>query len=524
MSEMNLYVDGTALDNGSWRKIFGQFQVQEVTGTGIVITAAALLEAPDTDTLQERWETTKTQFQKKDSHVIVTLDSAVDTPLEDISPLDGKHDDIVVSVEISSGKDNTDTSLWIVVTVNAATSEEDENGQLGDILCTKVYDAARTLSISAQGVFTSTFDETATTGLTLSSVSNSGGKAVFNVASGAPTFEAGMRIKVSGTTNYDTPSPWHVVTGIAGNAITTETDYVADDTGTLDVGEVTTGLANYQAQKGTILSGCLLTDSDGSRNSSSGMALTGESVEVNDDDNTCVFSLSSDWMEYEIDSSGDGAAARTFNLSVATTQPDAWQESEAGPRPLMVNATGSVTFDRDDLGRAVKDSDWNTIESKVESAIKTKTGQNDIKRLSLQVQTSGQNNAINFSAAYMAINTDHFTYQQVHNESRTLNFQDWRDADGYHTFQKAPGPDDVVVSISVNRTGPDLLDIKPDAPLETLEGEPALFIEVGKKQGKQGTFEYDEIDEVWIQRGTWNFKKIDLRPGYNITDMKLGIQ
>lgn len=524
MAAMNIYVDGTALDNGSSRKIYGQFQVQEVTGVGISVTAAVFLEAATTDALQELWESTKELFQKKDATVIVTLDSAVDTPLEYISPLDGKHDDVITSIEISAGKDNTDTSMWCVFTCTASSNEADADGQLGDILCTTTYDSARIVSIEASGVFTTTFDESATTGLTINSVSNSGGKAVFNVASGAPTYVEGMRIKVSGTTNYQSPSEWHKVTGITGNAITTDTDFAGTDTGTLDVGEATSGLANYQAQKSTILTSCLTTDSDGSRNSSSEMALTGESIQVNDDDNIAIFSLQADWMEVEISAAGAGAAARTFNLKLSTTQPDAWQSSVGGARPLLIEVIGSVTFDRDALGRAVKDSDWNTIASKVESEVRSKSGQSDAKRLNLTVDTSGQDNTISFSASYLAINTEHFTYQSIENEVSTLNFQEWRDADGFHTFQKAPGPDDVMYSISINRSGPSLINIEPPAPQFTLDGDPALFINVSKQQGKQGQIEYDEFNDVWLQKGTWTFKKVDLRPGAAIGDLKLGVE
>src|SRR5690606_36059855 len=213
------------------------------------------------------------------------------------------------NVVFAEGKEHTATSGWLEFTCAATTNEADENGQLGDIVCTKVYDAGRIVAITANGQFTSTFDEADVTGLTISSVSNSGGKAVFNVASGAPTYVAGMKLKVNGTTNYDAPNEWHKITGITGNAITTDTTYIANDTGTAQVGTPSTGLANFVAQRSTILSGCLLTDSDGTRNSSSGMALTFESRTVNDDDESCIFSLGSSWMEYEISTSGDGNAA-----------------------------------------------------------------------------------------------------------------------------------------------------------------------------------------------------------------------
>lgn len=525
MADMNVYVDGVALDNGTTRRIFGQFRVNELIGTGINMSCAVLLTAATPLALQQLWDSTKDAFQKKDVRVIFTLDPAAGTPMEDISPLDGKHEEIVCQVSISEAKDNTNTSMWVEFNCSASTSLVTTDGQLGDILCNKVYDAARIVSITASGIYRTTLDETATTGLTLSSVSNSGGKAVFNVASGAPTYVPGMRIKVAGTTNYQAPSPWHIVTGITGNAITTETAYIADDTGTLDVGEAKTGLVNYNAAKGSILTNCLLTDSDGSRNSSSGMALTGETVQVNDDDETCLFSLNSDWMEVEISSSGAGAAARTFNMSIQTSQPQDWQETVAGQRPIIVTAVGSVVFDKDALGRVVRDSDWNTIKSKVESEIRSKTGQQDLKRLDLIVSTSGQTNAINFTASYIGINLDHFAYDLVETEQHQLMFNHWRDADGYHTFQKAPGPDEVIRVITVNRTGPNLVDITPPQPTQTLDGQPAFYVQTNKGFGKQGTFVYDEVDNVYKQQGTYTFMKVNLRPGAtaSIQDLQLGV-
>lgn len=522
MGTMQIYVDGTALDNGSGRRIFGQFRVSEVLGSGIVISCAVFLQAATADAFQELWATTKASFQKKDARVVVTLDTAADTPLEDISPLDGKHQDVLCNIVFAEAKEHTATSAWLEFTCAATTSEADPNGQVGDIICTKIFDAGRIVAITANGVFASTFDDDAVTGLTISSVSNSGGKAVFNVAAGAPTFVSGMKLKVNGTTNYDAPYEWHTITGITGNAITTDTTYIATDTGTAQVGTPSTGLANYLAQRGTILSSCLLTDSDGTRNSSSELALTHESRTVNDDDESCTFSLGSSWMEFEIDTSGAGNSARTFDLQLDTTQPNDWQDI-GGTRPMLINVKGSVTFDKDTLGRTIKDADWLVIESKVQTAVKNKSGQQDAKRLALTVSTSAQTNTITFNATYLARNLDHFSYSQVVTESEQLVLHKYRDGDGKHTVQKAPGDTELVQSITVNRSGPNLVSIEPTAPTQTLDGKAAFFLCTARSRGKEGSFTYDEVSGVYNQQGTWVFTRFDLRPGASIQDLKLGV-
>ena len=525
MGTMQVYVDNTALDNGSSRRIFGQFRVAEVMGQGIVLSCAVLIQAATVEALQELWASTKTAFQKRDVRVIFTLDTAADTPLEDVAPLDGRHQDVSCNIVIAEAKEQTATSLWLEFTCAATSSDAPKDGvdgQLGDFIITTVYDGARTVAVTARGIFRPVFDEDFVTGLTITSVTNSGGKAVFNVASGAPTFVAGMRLKVTGTANYQAPSQWHEVTGIVANAITTNTLYIANDTGTAQVGKMLTGLTNYVNHRSTLLTGKLLTDSDGTRNSSSELALTHESREVNDDDQTCAFILGSSWMEFEIADSGDGNAARTFDLEVTTTQPDDWQDA-AGPRPLLINVKGAVTFDRAMLARTIKDADWLVIEAKVQTAVKNKVGQQDAKRLSLVVSTSGQSNVVSFQATYVAKNLTHLSYHLTVVESEQLVLHRYRDADGYHTVQKAPGKPDVVQTITVNRTGPGLVSIAPPNPTETLDGVPALFINSSRNRSKEGTYTMDEVTGVYTQTGTWTFDKFDLRPGASIQDLTSGV-
>ncbi len=522
MGTMQVYVDNNALDNGSSRRIFGQFRVAEVMGQGIVMSCAVLIQAATAEALQELWASTKADFQKRDVRVIFTLDTAADTPLEDISPQSGRHQDVSCNIIIAETKEHTGTSLWLEFTCAAVSSDPSTDGRVGDIVVTTVYDGARTVAITARGMYRPTFDDDFVTGLTISSVTNSGGKAVFNVASGAPTYVAGMRLKVTGTSNYQTPSQWHEITGIVGNAITTNTTYVATDTGTAQVGKTITGLAGYLAVKSTLLSGKLLTDSDGTRNSASEMALTHETLDVNDDDQTCAFILGSSWMEYEISSTGDGNSARTFDLEVTTAQPDDWQDA-AGPRPMIISVKGAVTFDRATLARTIRDADWLVIEAKVQAAVRDKSGQQDAKRLSLVVSTSGQSNVITFQATYVSRNLLHLSWHMTVVESEQVVLHRYRDADGYHTVQKVPGKPDVVQTITVNRSGPGLVSIEPPNPTETLDGMPALFFNSSRNRSKEGSYTLDELTGVYTQTGTWTFDKLDLRPGASIQDLITGV-
>lgn len=98
MGDMQASVNGTSLDNGSWRVILGDISCSEGMDGKVTCTADFHVEADDADTLQSRINTTYDSFRKQNPTCIFTLDSAATNKMRSIAPGDGRHLAVVSTV------------------------------------------------------------------------------------------------------------------------------------------------------------------------------------------------------------------------------------------------------------------------------------------------------------------------------------------------------------------------------------------------------------------------------------------
>lgn len=444
MGVLNINVGGTDLDNGTWRRIFGQpVNVRNTTGNHTIRTVFHI-EADDTPTLQARWATTKTEFNLKDSRVILNYDDAAGTPLEDLEQGLNGITNIITSVNQTEGSSSTAFSIEAILDVVAVFEEQDGiAGQVGEISVTRFFTAG----------------------------------------------------KVEGRT----------VTAAFG----------ASDDG------VTSGSANYAAARSTLLTAFLEVDGDGGRDATTGLALTNESVQSTDeDDNLVVITLAAE--EVVVDFSSE-PALRSSDLTINTSQPDAWSDdSAAGQVPTLVTVTGQCNVDKDALSGNLHDV-WLKIRANVEAEVKSQTGKTDIELMSFSLVSDRKASMIAFNAMYRSDNTVVFSYRRVDQETETPLFQIYIDADGCEIIQKRPGDNPVLRTITINRTGVGFINLDPQfdgIQFGLVIFDPGFYILANRVDASEGPIIMQETNNVFIQQSSFAYRRVN---GTGVDIVQVGI-
>lgn len=286
----------------------------------------------------------------------------------------------------------------------------------------------------------------------------------------------------------------------------------------------TTGLAQYTSARSTILTTYLGVDADGGRNSSTGLALTGENIQSMDENDVVVLvTLSSEEVVVNFSSE---SALRASTMTIQTSQPDTWSESpEAGDIPTIITASGIATVDKDALSGSLHDV-WDKIRSNVESEVISQTGLGDATLVSLSIASNRKASALTFTAIYRSDNTTTFNYRRVDTESENPKFQITVDAIGEEIVQKRPGKNPLFRTITINRTGVGVVDLTPtfggvDFNLARTEAD--TYILVGTDNGLEGAVTQGDIPGVYIQQGTFVFRRVNFKPGGTVDVVLVGV-
>jgi len=461
--EPQIKVNGVSLSDGSTRKILGDINVLVGTDGTKSITCEFIVYAATHAALLTAWNSAKSAFNLENPRVQVWIDGTATEPIEDIYPSDGTHGGTVITkISQNPGRKQagyTINATFMVVTqeVNVPSSAGGRllpyAGQRGRIQLSTTYNAGRAIAKNVQGAFSTTFNSTATGPLTITSITNNSGKVRLNFAAGGPTFKEGMKAIVSGTTSYN--GTW-IVTATTTTTCDIDLTYSTNETGTLYIGTATTGAEHYATAYSTILTDYLGVDSDGSRNATTGLAITSEIVNASDEDqNDVSFNIDAEWMQLDISGALDDI--RKLDYTIHTTQPDKWPEGE--PQPTFLTVEGSYFIDKDQFASTTIHTTFQTVKNTVINAALTQTGLGSLRQITEAVTSSPGDMLVKFGMQFSTYNTDLILYSETTNIIRKLKFTEWTDSDGYSIVQTPPEPWEVMVTVTASRKGFNKVDM-----------------------------------------------------------------
>lgn len=509
---MQVTVDGNNLDNGTWRRLVGSYGDDTGVDGRRVVVVDFIIQADTAAELSTRYKSTRDDFIKVNPRAVLTLDDTGGVDDIDVSPSDGFHTQVATAVGLAPGHEQTGHSrvcrLYIVADTSppnaggaggaAASGVSTYDGLQGTLRRTITYNTGRVQSRAVLATFVSTFAYATATTYTIASVANSGGKAVFTFAEAPVAFSAGMRLKV--LTSSGAYLGVHVVTAVnvGAKTVTTDTTYSASVTGTAQLGTVTTGLANYTAAKTSILEDHLLCDSDGGRDSTSGMVLTVDKEEdLTEDGNEVTILLQSEYQEEDLASL---TSNRGLVVNINQTRPERWSPG-GGVTPRFLNVTGHFYVDKSVLGasslHAVFES---SARADIEAYVKTETGENAIRLLATSFSSSKRDHRVEFALRYQARNTTVLDYKRTQESREDDDSVHWK-VGKYDYDQRPEGLPPKQVTISVSRIGlnKQTLTIAPPAS----DGAGAVYRAAGVAEAEEEVV--TPFGRVWIQSRTAAF-------------------
>lgn len=156
-------VNGTALDNSSWRRIHGTFQGTEGLDGKYHATVDFAVEGSSTDELQERINTTYNAFRLSNPTIVLTMDADASNNYRSITPGDGRHLATVTTVTVDPDYPPTDHSigLTLVVIADLAVPSSLNITGLESLHVVEVINSARSRVRQVVGSFFSTSGSTA---------------------------------------------------------------------------------------------------------------------------------------------------------------------------------------------------------------------------------------------------------------------------------------------------------------------------------------------------------------------------
>lgn len=425
---MQVTVDGNELDNGLWRHIV------EDTGDDISLDNTRMLvvdfvvEGSTSTELTDRWNSTRDDFIKANPRCTFTLDDTQASLFADVSPNDGTHNTVKSTVGVVGGKGQTNFSIYCRLYVEASVTLFNVGGATGSgattytglsnkVMRTKTLDSGRVQSRDLLVTFVPTYDEDGGLGTaTINSVETASGKARFVIDEVPPTYAEGMRLEVSSSTtnNGDGYAGVHLITAIdVGNKkITTDTAFDGDETGSGTIGELTTGETNYQNARSSILTDLLGVESDGSRDSTTGLYLALEKSEHDDkNENQVTVLLQVRFSETEF--TGLNNAQRDLDVEIMETEPSEWDPG-GGTKPVYLTVRGSIVCDRDELsdGSLVLHQVFRAqLVTQLKTLALTQTGYSVARLRDIKFGSRRVDSRITFTLVYQAKNIQTLLYR-----------------------------------------------------------------------------------------------------------------
>ena len=160
MGNLNLKIGGISLDNGSWRRIFGN--PTNIRSGGIhTITVAFHIEADNADTLETRWQTTVSEFTTRYKTSILYWDDGTVNFLESIVVGTNGYRYTESFVSMNPAEQHTAFAIEGTVKIDAQFDIPDGTGQVSDFVVITNYDAGRVASISLNARYNSLAEYTA---------------------------------------------------------------------------------------------------------------------------------------------------------------------------------------------------------------------------------------------------------------------------------------------------------------------------------------------------------------------------
>jgi len=480
------------------------------------IAIAGLLTGSSTTDLQTKWDTLKTTVNTRDKSVQVSVDGTATNYLEEFFLSDGKTTGIVTFVSGDPTRIGTGTSMPIVMYVMAqeyvaeavsggtAGITSKYLGQVGDWRLMKIFSDARVESRVLTISFGTLFDKEAYGSYNFTAVSDVGGFAKFTFGSGdmgGITFKQGMKLFVSGSTNYN--GTWEVTAVDTGaDTVTTKAVYSGTDTGAAIIGEATAPTEVYDNARSSLLT-LLGVGADGTRDTTTGLVLSGESKEEHNDLIDVV--LNAEWTEKNYD--GD---IRNVQIALQRVEIPDWPSQGAGDPPVSLAVVVTFSVDKDQAGTTDPYPMWATIRNQVLADIKSAAEATDaVGPIDENVSWDKKAGTVAVNLSFIAKNTSVFNYNTVVSTHQELDFVSWKDPDGFDYIQTGAEPIMKIISITVTRVG--VGDVELGAPTPVEPGY--TFINISDQDGYQTPINRRNVGEVWTQTRTFVYKRFKLRTG-----------
>lgn len=471
MGIAQLSVDDQNLDNGSWRRIVHFPSIVRSDDGSIEKMAVEFIVMGDTaDEVDTRVQSTIEDFTIRNPRAKLWFDDDKATPTYDWFPGDGTHIEMMSIVSVVPEEARTQKAAQFVLVVTSSTEVPESTGgvvsDLGDkpeglsgsIEVVKTFFDSERYTLAASGRFVSTLNESAEGPYAIESVSDTGGKATFNLESPSvitADIDNGMFVDISSPSEYEGR---HFVTAFAnGNAsVVTDTSFgssEADVGATLLLGTTDTAEDNFQSAKSQILENLLETGSNGTPNSESPhMVKSSEIVSFSSEKkNALEFVLGSSPSALV---SGQGSE-RGLVYNIRFEEHDMWNAGLVQPTVGMV-AEGkcSITEDARESGnlRAL----WKSIEETVISQMEAINGEEfggGLRHVKSAYFVDYATNDIRFNIGCTGRYNGTLSYSASHAFAEQKQRTAWLDTDGFDHLQEPKGPNRKMAMITVSWVG-----------------------------------------------------------------------
>lgn len=488
MSKPQVEVEGTLLDNGSWRKLIGGIAfVSDDAGSVETLAVEFIIEADTAAQFDARWQETRDAFRLLNPRVKAWVDSSETLPTEDWYIQDGRHLEIHSTITELTERSQTQRKKHCMLTVAAvsqkdfaagsatsSTSPANLPGLATDLEISRVYMNSERFTIAVSGVFKETVQEASSGPFVVSSVTSQSGKARFTCSGSPslPTFEAGMAIVVTGTTSYNGV---HIVTAVDDSAdtIDTKTLWQSDETGltaSVTFNTVTTAEENYESARSTILTDILGVASDGAPNATSEMVLVAETRALDSQRNGLMeFTLAAGpqgFVSSVTDTAGD-RIERGLNFQMQVTKPGTWDESWTSA-PLDVAVSGTISVrdtaeDEKELYAWWTDNFLPAIKQEIEARLGV-SGDLVVKGEDIGIDYVTKE--LGFNLMVVAGYNGTLIYSRKEQKASELQYNIFEDTEGYDHVQRSAGFPRKSVTVVIEWTGEGDPDLTPSPPSE----------------------------------------------------------
>lgn len=353
MGSVKVMIDDTNLDNGSTRLIVGHpYILSDSAGKIHEFNCEFILQGTTASAFDTLFDSTFDDLELLNPRLRYWQDDSKATPTLDWHYGDGKHTDLVSSVQILADESRTQRKIHCLFRVVAMkhldlstnappATGSSLTGLAGKIEVTRVYLDSERYTLSCGGVFKSTLNSSVEGPYNLASVSSNSGKARFtlespDVITAAYSAALGQFVDVSAPSAYQGR---HFISGISGGGaiIDTTTAYVSaegDVNATVLYGTTTTAEANFSAAKDVICRTILETGDNGSPNSSAPhMCKISESIAYSSEKKDMldfVMASTPGPMATTVSDSNGDSVERGLAFTVKYIPPDFWNEGHAG--------------------------------------------------------------------------------------------------------------------------------------------------------------------------------------------------